>query len=175
LKGGFFGMGKIIISNINDAEWNWNANLNKQFDPEGRHKHSFEFKRSDISNFSQGGKQEVFFYTLPPGKANFPYHYHAASDEVYYIISGEGTLKTPEGEKIVSEGDAIIMPANENGAHMLMNTSDIPLVYINVKTVNSPDIVVFPETEKFAVFSGVKKLFLKWFKMDSDVNYLSGE
>jgi len=175
LKGGFFSMGKIIISNVKNAEWNLDANLNKQFDPEGKHKHSFEFQRSDISNFSHGGKQEVYFYTLQPGKANAPYHYHTGSDEVYYIISGQGTLKTPEGEKAVSEGDAVIMPANENGAHMLINTSSIPLVYINIKTVSSPDVLIFPETEKFAVFSSCKRLFLKWFKMDSDVNYLEGE
>jgi len=168
-------MEKIIISNVKNAECNWDANLNKQFDPEGKHKHSFEFQRSDISNFSQGGKHEVFFYTLQPGKANYPYHYHTGNEEVFYIISGQGTLKTPEGEKIVSEGDAIVMPANENGAHMLINTSDIPLVYIDIKTRNSPDVVIFPETEKFAVFSGCKNLFMKWYKMDTDVNYLSDE
>ena len=168
-------MGKIIISNVKNAEWNLDVNFNKQFDPDGKHRYSFEFQRSDISNFAQGGKQEVYFYTLQPGKANSPYHYHTGSDEVYYIISGQGTLKTPEGEKIVSEGDAIVMPANENGAHMLINTSDIPLIYINVKTVSSPDVVIFPESNKFGVFSSCKKIFMKWFKMDTDVNYLDGE
>ena len=168
-------MGNIIISNVNKAEWNMDVDLNKQFDPDNKHEHSFEFKRSDVSNFSHGGKQEAYFYTLQPGKANSPYHYHTGSDEIYYIISGQGTLKTPEGEKDISTGDAIVMPANENGAHMLINTSNIPLVYLNVKTVSSTDVIVFPESNKFGVLSNCKKIFMKWFNMDSDVNYLEGE
>ena len=168
-------MEKIIISNVKNAECHWDANLNKHYDPNGTHKNSFEFQRSNVSNpFSQGwGKLGVHFYTLQPGKANYPYHYHTANEEVFYIISGQGTLKTPEGENIVSEGDAIIMPAHENGAHRLVNTSDKPLIYLEVKTENSPDIVLYPETDKFMVLSS--KIFAKVFTPDSAVNYLSGE
>ena len=114
-------MQKLIISNVNTAEYDWDANLNEHFDPDGTHNQSFEFKRSSISRpFSQGwGKLGVHFYTLQPGKANYPYHYHTANEEVFYIISGQGTLKTSEGDRTVSEGDVIVMPAHENGAHRL--------------------------------------------------------
>ncbi|MCL2620467.1 MAG: cupin domain-containing protein [Defluviitaleaceae bacterium] len=169
-------MEKIIISNVKTAECHWDANLNKQFDPDGNHKQSFEFQRSSVSKPSaQGwGKLGVHFHTILPGKTNYPYHYHAANEEVYYIISGEGTLKTPEGDKVVSEGDAIVMPAHENGAHKLTNTSDKPLVYLEVKTENTPDIVMYPDTpEKFLVMSS--KVFAKAFDVNAAINYLSGE
>ena len=168
-------MEKIIISNVKNVECNWDANLNKQFDPDGTHKQSFEFQRSNISNpFSQKwGKLEVCFYTIQPGKANYPYHYHTANEEVFYIINGQGTLKTPEEEQIVSEGDVIIMPAHENGAHMLINTSNTPLVYLEIKTTNAPDVTILPESNKFGVFSS--KIMAKFFNIDSNVNYLFGE
>ena len=166
-------MEKIIITNVKNAECHWDANLNKQFDPSGTHKQSFEFQRSNVSSpFSQKwGELEVYFYTLPPGKANYPYHYHTANEEVFYIISGQGTLKTPEGEKTVTEGDAIVMPAHENGAHQLINTSDAPIVYLEVKTAKSPEICIQPEADKFVTITG--KLFAKAFKIDSDINYLA--
>ncbi|MCL2702813.1 MAG: cupin domain-containing protein [Defluviitaleaceae bacterium] len=168
-------MEQIIIKNVRNAECHWDANLNKQFDPDGEHKHSFEFQRSNVSSpFSQKwGKLEVCFYTIQPGKANYPYHYHTANEEVFYIISGEGMLKTPEGERTVSEGDAIVMPAHENGAHMLINISDAPLVYLEIKTANAPDVSILPESEKIMVFAG--KIFAKAFRVNSATNYLDGE
>ena len=165
-------MEKIIISNVKDAECSWDANLNKQFD-QTETKHSFEFQRSNVSTPQEKGKLGVYFYTIQPGKANFPYHHHTANEEVFYIISGQGTLKTPEGEKIVSEGDVIVMPANENGAHQLINTSNTPLVYLEVITQIWPDVSVLPDSEKLVVFGG--KFFAKPFKIDSSVNYLADE
>ncbi len=168
-------MQEIVIKNVKTTEYK-DVNLNKIFDPDTQHKRSFEFQNSSVSNpFATGeGKMSVCFYTLQPGKANYPYHYHTGNEEVFYIINGQGTLKTPEGEKAVSEGDVIVMPANENGAHMLINTSDAPLVYLDVHTINlnSPEVVVYPDTEKFMIMAGK---FKKSYKIDSEVNYLDGE
>jgi len=172
-------MENIIISNANDTERKWDSNLDrgifKQFTPEGEPKHSFEFHRSSVSTpFSTGGQLEVYFYTIPPGKSNYPYHYHTANEEVYYIISGQGTLRTPESKKIVSEGDVIVMPANDKGAHRLTNTSSIPLVYLEVKTASTPEICVHPDSGK-AVLIAPPNFYGKTYKIDSDVNYLDGE
>jgi len=92
----------------------------------------------------------------------------------FRIISGQGTLRTPDGEKIVSEGDVIVMPANENGAHRLTNTSDTPLVYLEVKTAITPEICIQPDSKK-AVLIAPPTVFGKAYKIDSDVNYLDGE
>ena len=167
-------MQKIIISNVKNGEYK-NINLNEIFDPGGKHQHTFEFQRNDVSlPFSQGwGKLEIQFITVQSGKAYFPYHYHTANEEVFYIIIGQGTLKIPEGEKNVSEGDIVVMPAHENGAHMLINNYDAPLVFIDISTVNSPDIAIRPEDGKFAILGGPKEIFLKTFKIDSSVNYLA--
>ena len=99
------------------------------------------------------GKLEVYFYTLKPGKTNSPYHYHVANEDMYYIISGYGTLKTPDGDKDVSEGDVIFMPVKEQGAHKLTNTSDTPLVYLEVKTSTVPEICVQPDSKKYVLIA----------------------
>ena len=167
-------MQKIIITNVKNAEFK-DVNLNRIFDPDGKHKQSYEHKNSSVCNpLSEGeGKLTVCFYTLQPGKANYPYHYHTGNEEVFYIISGQGTLKTLEGDKPVSEGDVIAMPANENGAHMLINTSNSPLVYIDIDTASSPEVVVYPESEKIMIMAG--KINMKSFKIENSVNYLTDE
>ena len=171
-------MDKIVISNVNDSERQWDSSLNwPNFKSDGGQKHSFELRRSTVSSPVQTkGKLEVYFYTIPPGKANFPYHYHTANEEVFHIISGQGTLRTPEGERIVSEGDVIVMPAHENGAHQLINTSDSPLVYLEVKTATVPEICIQPDSEKVVLMSVFPPKFIgKTYKINSDVDYLDGE
>ena len=167
-------MQELIIKNVKTAQYR-DVNLNKIFDPEGvSAKNSFEFQIGDVvSPYASGeGKLAVNFYTLPPGKSNYPYHQHTGIEEVYYIISGTATLKTPKGDIIVSEGDVIVMPPNENGAHMLTNHSDVPLVYLDVDTVDTREVVFYPDTNKVRVMAGKVH---KSFKIESEVNYLDGE
>lgn len=166
-------MQELEIENVKTAQYK-NVNLNQIYDPNGKHEQSFEFQRSDVASpYRSGeGKLSVNFYMLQPGKSNYPYHQHTGNEEVFYIISGTSTLKTPKGDIEVSEGDVIVMPANENGAHMLTNNSNEPLLYLDVHTVSSPEVVIYPNTGKVRVMTGDMQ---KSFKIDSEVNYLDGE
>jgi len=167
---------KTVISNVKTAEYK-EVNLNRIFQPDKQHKKSFEFQKSNVTNPAEAGegKLSVAFYILQPGKASYPYHYHMGNEELFYIISGCGTLKTPDGDKDVSEGDIIFMPANENGAHQLINTSNAPLTYLDVDTMqlNSAEVVVYPDTGKFNIMNNGKTV--KVFNSDTAVNYLDGE
>ena len=42
----------------------------------------------EVRSPSEGNQTVVAFYTLPPGKSNYPFHYHTTNEEVFYIISG---------------------------------------------------------------------------------------
>ncbi len=165
-------MQEIIIANVKTAEHK-KVNLNKIFDPDVEHKQSFEFENCTISSPFMGNKCFVSSYSIPPKKSNYPYHYHSGVEEVLYIISGKGILETPKGEINVSEGDVIVLPSGQGGAHKLTNSSDdLPLVYLDVDTSASQDIVFYPHTNKImAITNG----FRKFYKIDSDVNYLDGE
>jgi len=165
-------MQELIIKNVKTAEYK-DVNLNKIFDPETVHTKALEFKNSAVSSpHATEGKLYVTFYTLMPGKTNYPYHYHSSMEEVYYIISGTGTLKTPEGEKAVAEGDVIVFPSNANGAHQLTNTSDEPLMYLDIDTVSAAEVVFFPDKGDFRIITPTAH---KNFPLDAEVNYLRGE
>ena len=165
-------MQEIIIKNVKTAEYK-DVSLNKIFEPETEHKKSLEFKNSTVSApHTTNGKLYVTFYTLMPGKTNYPYHYHSGMEEVFYIISGTGTLKTPDGEKTVTEGDVIVCPANATGAHQLTNTSDNVLVYLDVDTASSPEVVFYPDKGDFRILTSTTH---KNFSLDTEVNFLRNE
>lgn len=166
-------MQELVIKNVNTAQYE-EINLNQHYDPNGEHRHAFEFQRSNVvSPYKNGeGKLNINFYILQPGKSNYPYHQHFGREEAFYIISGTATLKTPKGDIKVSEGDMIVMPPNENGAHMLTNTSNEPVCYLDFDTVASSDVILYPDSGNVRILAGGMQ---KSFKMKSEVNYLDGE
>lgn len=165
-------MQELIIKNVKTAEYK-DENLNRILDPQTQHNRTFEYKYAVVSSpQATEGKLLVTFYTLMPGKTNYPYHYHSGIEEVFYIISGTGTLKTPDGDKTVTEGDVIVLPANANGAHQLTNTSNEALVYLDIDTTSTPEVVFFPDKGDFRILTSTKH---GNFPLDTEVNYLRNE
>ncbi|MDR2427381.1 MAG: cupin domain-containing protein [Endomicrobium sp.] len=94
----------------------------------------------------------VGFVEIKPGNFGFNYHYHELNEEVFYIISGIGVVKTAKGDISVKAGDVITFPAGEKGAHMIRNASDTEtLIYIDFDTNNPVEIAHFPDTKKIMV------------------------
>ena len=165
-------MKEITITNYKTASYR-SVDLNKLFDPGNKHEREFAFENCGIASPRTGNKTYVTFYCVPPGKSNYPYHYHMGMEEVFYIISGTGVLDCPKGQITVSEGDAIVVPSGEGGAHRLTNTStDEPLRYFEVDTCVDPEVVFYPRTQKLRVMTGQ---FAKSYPIDANVNYLLGE
>lgn len=120
-----------------------------------------------------GGQSLVSIYEIPPGKSAYPYHYHLKNEETFYILSGEGLLKTPDGEKSVSAGEFLFFPANSNGAHKLTNTSATEdLVYIDFDVVHDIDVAVYPDSGKIGIWG---KDTNRVYELDRDVDYYKGE
>lgn len=63
-------------------------------------------------------KQSLAEATIPPGTRTQP-HYHALTEEFYYVIEGAGTMRIDAEETRVAEGDAILIPAG--AVHTLHN------------------------------------------------------
>lgn len=133
----------------------------------------YEYTR--YSALPQGYAQHsaVAFYELPPGKSNYPYHYHLTSEETFFIISGKGILKTPDGEREVHAGDLLFFPAGANGAHKLTNASDCELlVYIDFDTIADPNVCVYPDSNKVGVYG---KDLRKIYRLEDSVDYYDRE
>ena len=115
----------------------------------------------------------VSIYEIPPKKSAYPYHFHHNNEETFYIISGEGILKTPDGERIVRAGELLFFPTGSDGAHKLTNSSETEnLVYIDFDVVHDVDITIYPDSDKIGVWGmGINKLY----KKTSNVDYYDGE
>ncbi|PYS93204.1 MAG: hypothetical protein DMF64_05845 [Acidobacteria bacterium] len=66
---------------------------------------------------------------LPPGAA-VARHHHLETEEVYYILSGQGQMTVGCEERAVTTGDAIFIPRETS--HTLANTGTEPLVLLLV-------------------------------------------
>lgn len=146
----------------------------KKLESQHQNEHEgYEYFKKTVMSGAKGDKCNVSIYEIPPGKAAYPYHYHFQSEEVFYIISGTGILRTPEGETEVTVGDILAFPATEIGAHKLTNSSKTEvLVYIDFDTYHSPEVSFMPDSGKSVVYGkGLKKTF----KDGSEVDYYDGE
>ena len=131
-------------------------------------------QKYEVSGPSEGNQTVVAFYELPPGKSNYPFHYHTTNEEVFYVISGNGILETFEGKRPIAAGDIFVCPVGKNGAHKITNTSETKnLVYLDVDTNNTPDIAYYPHSNKIGIRAagGVRDIF----KLGSNVSYYDGE
>lgn len=141
-----------------------------------RHKNEhedYEYEKKSFISFGEAKQTLVSVYEIPPLKSAYPYHYHHKNEETYYIISGKGLLKTPEGVKVVETGELIFFPANSAGAHKLTNTSMTEkLIYIDFDVVHDVDVTVYPDTNKIGIWGkGINKVF----KEESAIDYYEGE
>ena len=133
----------------------------------------YEYYRRKFIPFGDAKNSLISVYEIPPKKAAYPYHFHHNNEETYYIISGEGILRTPDGERKVCAGDFLFFPTGEKGAHKLTNSSDTDnLVYIDFDVVHDVDITVYPDSDKIGIWGmGINKIYSK----DEDVDYYEGE
>jgi mannose-6-phosphate isomerase-like protein (cupin superfamily) len=79
--------------------------------------------------------------TLPPGKAALK-HYHPATEESYFILSGQGRMIVDGEARTVVPGDAIAIPPN--AVHEIINDSEDLLMFLAVCVPPwTPDCSVF--------------------------------
>ncbi|HLO60224.1 MAG TPA: cupin domain-containing protein [Bacteroidales bacterium] len=119
-----------------------------------------EFFVKSIISQEDIAKLRANFVEVEPGHFAYSYHYHEANEEIFYIISGKGTVRTAEGKIEVKAGDVIGFPTGEKGAHVMMNESkDEKLVYIDIGTTIKPEIVHMPDTKKLMVIGSEVNTF----------------
>ena len=107
---------------------------------------------------------------LNPGKYSFPYHFHRNSEELMYVISGEMTVRTPEKLEVIHVGEMVFFELGETSAHQFYNHSDLPCVYLDIRTNMGFDLTEYPDSEKVNVFP-----FGLTFEKSALVDYFKGE
>ncbi len=87
-------------------------------------------------------------YELEPGDRLWPYHTHHANEEWLVVMRGSPMLRTPEGERVLSEGDVVCFPRGTAGAHQVRNGTDAPIRVLMLSTLIQPDIVEYLDSGK---------------------------
>ncbi len=82
---------------------------------------SRERKRlGDAAGLTQYG---VNLLRLPPGAWSSQRHWHTGGDEFIYVLAGEVTLVTGDGDELLKAGDAAGFKAGDKNGHCLQNRS----------------------------------------------------
>ena len=87
-------------------------------------------------------------YELDPGDRLWPYHTHHANEEWLIVVSGTPTLRTPEGEQELREGDVACFRRGHDGAHQVSNRTGSPVRVLMLSTLLAPEIVEYLDTGK---------------------------
>ncbi len=148
----------------------------KMEDVPAKHKNEhegYEYYKRELVPRGHAQQCVAALYEIPPGKSAYPYHYHTKNEEIFYIIKGIGSLKTPTGNQEVSAGDFLFFPANEKGAHKLTNISDTEsLIYLDFDTHNDIDVSFYPDSGKIGVWG---KNINQLYNISTQTEYYDGE
>lgn len=116
-------------------------------------------------------------FTVPAGKAAFPFHLHHTNEEMIYILEGEATLRLGKEEIAVSLGTFIACPPGQDYPHQLINSSKKELRYLVVSTMAYPDISEYPDSQKIGAYvtSAAEGGFRALYRKEGNVPYFDGE
>jgi uncharacterized cupin superfamily protein len=113
-------------------------------------------------------------YEVPPGKKQGPYHTHHGNEEWAIVVRGTPTLRTPEGERELVEGDVVCFPRGKAGAHQVINRTDEPVRVLMLSTLLKPEIVEYLDSGKVAATSPADgRLFRA--RVGPEIEYWDGE
>ena len=125
------------VFNLNGDEWN----------DEVEHA-GFAFKDAYVGERLGAELIGGSLYEVPPGKKLWPYHLHHANEEWAVVIRGRPTLRTPEGERELAEGDVACFLRGPGGAHQIINRSAEPVRVLMLSTELTPEVLEYPDSGK---------------------------
>ena len=107
---------------------------------------------------------------LPAGQYSATYHFHRYAEELFVIISGSATLRTPAGLEVVTAGDVIFFEMGETGAHQLYNHMQDDCVFLDIRSFIGYDVCEYPDSDKILLAPT-----LETFDRNARLNYFDRE
>ena len=139
------------------------------------------FRRKQLGEAADGDRIGCSLYELPDGKRSWPYHYHTGNEEAIYVLEGDGAIRLGGEKHDLEAGDYAALPADESGAHRVINDSEGALRYLMFSTMAEPDLTVYPDSGKMGVYAGSppggrdERTLEGYYRIDDDVDYWEGE
>jgi uncharacterized cupin superfamily protein len=138
----------------------------------------FAVRGSQLGRLAGASRIGIAVYELEPGKKNMPYHAHFGVEEMIVVLRGTPTLRSPEGERDLAEGEVAVFPPGRAGAHQLINRADSVARFLMLSSKASADLIEYPDSGKVSAQGG------EWGTPDgvaymlateSEVGYFDGE
>jgi uncharacterized cupin superfamily protein len=82
---------------------------------------------------------------LLPGSPGGSMHMHYGVEEMFFVLGGSPTVRTPDGEEQLSAGDVIYFPEGRDGLHTFSNPTGEPVRMLGISTKRFPDLLAYPE------------------------------
>ena len=89
----------------------------------------------------------VNLVTLGPGGQSALRHWHTLEDEFVYVLDGEVTLVTSDGEQALTRGMCAGYPAGQRDAHHLVNRTAVPATYLEIGNRTDGDNAFYPDDD----------------------------
>jgi uncharacterized cupin superfamily protein len=115
---------------------------------EPRDRDGWRIKEAFVGHHIGGELIGASMAEIEPGNKMWPYHTHHANEEWVIVLRGEPTLRTPEGEEVLKEGDVVAFRRGKEGAHQIINSTDAPVRVLMLSSMIAPDIVEYLDTGK---------------------------
>jgi uncharacterized cupin superfamily protein len=115
---------------------------------EPRDREGWRIKEAFVGHHIGGELIGASMSEIEPGSKHWPYHTHHSNEEWAIVLRGEPTLRTPEGEQALKEGDVVCFPRGKDGAHQIVNHTDSPVRVLLLSSMISPDIIEYLDTGK---------------------------
>jgi len=108
------------------------------------------FKRSStrVGATLGAARTGLSVYELPPGEAIGPYHYEDPDEEWLLVVSGNPTLRHPDGEEQLGPWDIVFFPSGPAGAHQVRNNNESTARVAMFSSASAAaGAVVYPDTD----------------------------
>jgi uncharacterized cupin superfamily protein len=123
---------------------------------QGGNGRQFDAKLGRVGPLVGAQKLGCQLHIVPAGKRAFPRHAHHVNEEMFFVLEGKGVYRLGEATYDIRAGDVIGAPAGDgSSAHQIVNTGEGELRYLAFSTRLDPEIVEYPDSNKFAVSSMV--------------------
>ena len=115
--------------------------MNYVFSTEKTKRYRFPTHINDlVMDRSEATASEVFFTVVEPGKAN-PFHKHDDTEQVYFVVEGEGEL-TIEGEEepfLIKPGDVVRIPVGTLHTSRCLGDQNLRYLVVDCFPASRPD------------------------------------
>jgi uncharacterized cupin superfamily protein len=115
---------------------------------------SFGVRGSRVGGQAGATRVGVSVYELDPGRKNLPYHAHLGIEELIVVLRGTPTLRSPEGERTLEEGEVVAVQPGRDGAHQLINRGDSVARFLMISSKAPADLIEYPDSGKISAQAG---------------------